>query len=183
MIVIGGKYMTVNQALSYTVYPLIIATLFYFQPHFTVSSILLFVIGLLFWNMFEYIFHRFAFHNTKLPRKLKRTLGNGHRFHHRYPNNKQDLQLPILLTLPFSLLSLVLIYLLFGSVNLGWYYLGLIAGLFNYELMHYAAHHLKINLRYFKWMKRYHLYHHHKEPNSKFMVSNPVYDYIFRTHR
>ena len=175
--------MKVNQILTYTIFPALIAVLFYFNPNVTLYSIPVFILGLLFWNMFEYVFHRFAFHNPALPRKLKRTLGNGHRFHHRYPEKAEDIQLPITLTLPFSLLSLLLVYLVIGATQLGWYYLGLILGLYSYEFMHYAAHHLKINLWFFKWMKRYHLMHHHKTPNSKFMVSNPFYDYLFRTHR
>ena len=174
--------MTVNQAISYMIFPVLIGGLFYFQPYFSAFSILMFSVGIIFWNIFEYVFHRFAFHNKDLPTKLKRSIGNGHRFHHRYPDNVNNIQLPVSLTLPFSLLSLLLIYLVFGS-HLGWYYLGLITGLFHYEFMHYAAHHWKLKGRYFKWMKRYHLLHHHKTPNSRFMVSNPVYDYLFGTWR
>lgn len=139
----------------------------------------MFIVGILFWNIFEYVFHRYAFHNPQLPRKYKKYIGNGHRFHHRFPANTNDLLLPVTLTLPFSLLSLIPVYFIFGSSGLGWYYLGLISGLTLYEFMHYAAHHLKINNRYFKFMKRYHLKHHFKSPNSNFMVSNPLFDYIF----
>lgn len=174
--------MTVNQIASYTIFPVIIAGLFYLQSPLSLFSVAMFIIGLLFWNTFEYMFHRFAFHNKELPKSLKKTIGNGHRFHHRYPDNAENIQLPIGLTLPFSLLSLLLVYLVLGSSGVGWYYLGLILGLFHYEFMHYAAHHYKLNSKYFKWMKRYHLLHHHKTPNSRFMVSNPVYDYLFRTH-
>lgn len=171
--------MTVTKYLSLTIFPIIIGTLLYYDFALGLSSIIMFLIGILFWNVFEYLFHRFAFHNSTLPRKVKRYIGNGHRFHHRYPENTTNLLLPVSLTLPFSLLSLLLIYLIFGANSLGWYYFGLISGMLHYEIMHYAAHHLKINSRYFKFMKHYHLKHHFKEPNKNFMVSNPLFDYLF----
>jgi sterol desaturase/sphingolipid hydroxylase (fatty acid hydroxylase superfamily) len=81
-----------------------------------------------------------------------------------------------------SLGALLLVYYTFGLADLAWFYFGLILGLFSYEFMHYAAHHLNINVYPFKFMKQYHLAHHFKSPKKKFMVSCPVLDYLFKSN-
>lgn len=148
----------------------------------TIYAIPMFILGISVWNVFEYTFHRWAFHNHKIPKIIRKYLTNGHIVHHRYPNKTKGLQLPLSLSLPVSLFNLAVIYLVFGSNNIGWFYLGLMGGgLLVYEFMHYAAHHLDINWKIFKDMKQYHLDHHYKTPKKKFMVSNPIMDWIFKT--
>lgn len=164
------------------IYLTLICLLFCFTPS-TVLAIPMFILGLFIWNVFEYVFHRFAFHNRSIPKIIRRYLTNGHLYHHRYPNKIDNLLLPINLTLPVSMGALLLVYCSFGLDDLAWFYTGLILGLFSYEFMHFAAHHMNINLRVFKVMKQYHLAHHFKSPKKKFMVSCPLMDYFFRTNR
>lgn len=171
-----------NYVFTALVYSTIICLLFCFTSS-TLYAVPMFIFGLLVWNCFEYLFHRFAFHNRSIPKKIRRYLTNGHLYHHRYPDRLDNLLLPINLTLPVSLGSLLLMYSAFGLGNLAWFYTGLIFGLFSYEFMHYAAHHLPINIFPFNAMRQYHLAHHFKSPKKKFMVSNPLLDYIFRSHR
>ncbi len=173
--------MTVKHVSSFFVFPFIIGILFIFFHDFDVTSLIMLIVGLFMWNVFEYSFHRVAFHGSAIPKKLKRYLTNGHRFHHRYPDKIDNLILPVSLTLPFSLISLFVVYSIFGEVNISWYYLGLVIGLYSYEFMHYAAHHMKIKLKFFKYMKHRHLSHHFKNPKTKFMVSNPLFDYLLGT--
>lgn len=167
--------------MMYVIYPLIIVWLFCVSCIFDWMSVTMFCIGFLLWNVLEYCFHRFAFHNRKIPRKIRRWLTNGHIVHHRFPNRKENLALPIALTLPVSLIGLGITYLATGITYLNWFYSGLILGLYSYEMMHYAAHHWNLNNAWFRYMKQHHLSHHYKTPNSKFMVSNPLLDFLFRT--
>jgi len=58
---------------------------------------------------------------------------------------------------------------------------GLIAGYLAYDMSHYYSHHVKPRHRWGKFLRRYHLAHHHKEPHRLFGVSQPFWDIVFRT--
>jgi sterol desaturase/sphingolipid hydroxylase (fatty acid hydroxylase superfamily) len=58
---------------------------------------------------------------------------------------------------------------------------GLLTGYIAYDMTHYYTHHGKPRSRVGKYLKRYHLAHHHKEPDRLFGVSNPLWDVVFRT--
>lgn len=173
--------MNIRNVLPFIVYPILITCLFLLFPTYLPTAIIMFLVGFVLWNILEYCFHRYAFHNKKLPRWIKKYLSGGHVFHHRYPTKIENLIISITLTLPFSFLSLGVAFILFGTVNLPWFYTGLIFGLFQYEFMHFAAHHWRIPLAPFRYMKQYHLTHHHKQPNAKYMVSNPGLDFLIGT--
>jgi len=173
--------MTVRYITPLLVFSAIVTLLFTNTAVSGVYVIPSFILGLIFWNISEYSFHRFWFHEKRYPRKLKKYLSNGHVFHHRYPDNTDELRLPMSLTIPFSLLYAGGYYLLFGITNLGFFYSGIIGGMFFYEFMHYAAHHLKLKNRFFRYMRGYHMKHHHKNIKSNFMVSNPLLDYLFKS--
>ena len=58
---------------------------------------------------------------------------------------------------------------------------GLLVGYIIYDMVHYYTHHAKPKSRIGKYLKRYHLAHHHKEPDLLFGVRNPLWDIVFRT--
>ena len=60
-------------------------------------------------------------------------------------------------------------------------FIGLMAGYFSYEFLHYQAHHRAPRLRIFRYLKRYHLLHHHQSSALRFGVTSPVFDYLFGT--
>lgn len=175
--------LTMNIAISTVLFCSIIIALMYNSFVVNFYSLVFLVIGYLAWLTYEYTFHRFLFHFKKLPFRVKKYLSNGHKFHHRYPKIKENLSLPFGLTIPFSLVSLCFIYLLFGSEYLGWFYLGQTGGLFLYELIHYLNHHSDTEIKIFKWLRSHHNLHHSKLARYNFTVSNPLFDYLFFTKK
>lgn len=169
--------------MPFIVYPTIIYFLSYFGTPLNVFSVLCVIGGMLSVSMFEYLLHRFAFHNRKIPRKVKKLVSNGHVFHHRYPQLIDNLILPLTITLPVSLILLVTFVVLFGTDYMFWFYIGEVGIYYIYEFMHFTAHHYPLNLPFFKQMREYHLSHHQSKPNSRFMITTPIWDWVFRTHR
>ena len=58
---------------------------------------------------------------------------------------------------------------------------GFLAGYLVYDLTHYAQHHFPMRSGYAKYIKRYHMQHHYKDPDTRFGVSSPIWDWVFRT--
>lgn len=173
--------MRLRSIFPFIAFPVITTILLFYSAPVTVFTPFVFILGFLTAGFVEYFMHRFAFHNRKIPRKVKRLISNGHVYHHRNPHLTDNLVLPLSITLPLSLASLVAFCALFGISYSFWFYLGVMLSYFLYEFMHYAAHHLDTNLPYLKQMKKYHLEHHMKTPNNKFMITHPIFDWLFRT--
>ena len=62
-------------------------------------------------------------------------------------------------------------------------FIGLIGGYFGYEWLHYQAHHGASRLRLLRYLKKYHLLHHHQTPDLRFGVTSPIVDYLFGTYQ
>lgn len=167
--------------MPFIIFPAIIYFLSYYGTPISWISVLSVFSGFLIGGLPEYFVHRFAFHNRKLSRKVKKLISYGHTYHHRYPQLTEDLILPLTIVLPISLVLLCLFTLVFGTAYVFWFYTGLMSSYFLYEAMHYLAHHSTINLPYFKQMREHHLAHHKSKPNSKFSITNPLYDWLFGT--
>jgi sterol desaturase/sphingolipid hydroxylase (fatty acid hydroxylase superfamily) len=58
---------------------------------------------------------------------------------------------------------------------------GFMIGYLIYDLTHYATHHFAMRSGYAKYIKRYHMMHHYKAPDTRFGVSSPVWDWVFST--
>ncbi len=58
---------------------------------------------------------------------------------------------------------------------------GFILGYLVYDMLHYATHHLPMQGRVMKYLKRYHMLHHFKTPEQRYGVSSPLWDFVFRT--
>lgn len=168
--------------MTFILFPIAIYLVSYFGVPVTWLSVLVFVCGFLAAGLAEYTLHRVAFHNRKLPRKIKRLISNGHVFHHRYPQLAENLILPLTIVFPISLILLSSFALLFGTGYVFWFYLAVILSYFLYEFLHYTSHHFPLNLPYFKQMQAYHLSHHKSKPNSRFMITNPLWDWVFGTY-
>jgi dihydroceramide fatty acyl 2-hydroxylase len=48
-------------------------------------------------------------------------------------------------------------------------------------LTHYATHHWPMRSGIAKFLKRHHMAHHYKSPDSRFGVSSPIWDFVFGT--
>ncbi len=107
--------MRVRAIIPFVLFPIIIYLLSYFGVPITWLALLCAVSGFLFGGLAEYFLHRVAFHNRKLPRKIKRVVSNGHVAHHRNPQLTENLVLPFTIVLPISLVLSGLFVVAFGT--------------------------------------------------------------------
>ena len=137
--------------------------------------------GLFFWTLVEYSLHRFAFHykpRSAFGRKLHFL---AHGVHHLDPWDPTRLVFP-------PLAGIMIISAIFGlvwivlplDVTMAWI-AGMLVGYITYDMTHYYTHHGRPTSRWGKFLKTYHLAHHHKEWEAMYGVSSPLWDIVFRT--
>ncbi len=143
--------------------------------------------GLFLWTFAEYTLHRFVFHFRARTPWQERVTFLFHGIHHVQPHCKTRLVMPPAVSIPLALVFYGALHLIV-STALGashWVapmFAGLIAGYLIYDLTHYATHHLPMNGRYLKFLKKYHMLHHFKTPDQRFGVSSPLWDLVFGTY-
>ena len=142
--------------------------------------------GILVWSLSEYLLHRFVFHFEPKSEFLQRVWYLIHGVHHEQPQCKTRLVMPPILSIPLALLFYGLFEVIVGMVlemprMSGPAFSGFVTGYLAYDMMHYAEHHLSMRWGFLKYLKRYHLRHHFKNPDHGFGVSSPVWDVVFRT--
>ena len=144
-------------------------------------ALLLALAGAFGWTLFEYLLHRFVFHHKPRRAWSRQLHFLAHGIHHLDPWDPTRLVFP---PLPGALLA--------GLVFLGlWAFLplaaamavmgGFLAGYLTYDMTHYYTHHARPRTRWGKFVKRYHLAHHHQQWDRMFGVSQPLWDVVFRT--
>lgn len=144
------------------------------------------LIGLFLWTLVEYLLHRFLFHHHPTTPRQERIFFLFHGVHHAQPQVKTRLVLPPAVSFPlaaifFGIYYLVLAILLHSPQWVAPLMAGFLAGYLAYDLTHYAQHHFPMRSGYAKYIKRYHMQHHYKDPNTRFGVSTPIWDWVFRT--
>ena len=148
------------------------------------NILLLFLTGVLSWGLIEYCLHRLVFHFDAQSEKGRKLVYGVHLSHHTDPKNMDDLFASLRLSLPLALCYCLLAWAVMGSwQSMVYLFIGLTAGYFYYEFMHYQAHHRSPRLRLFRYLKKYHLLHHHQSSAVHFGVTSPVFDYLFGTFR
>ena len=60
-------------------------------------------------------------------------------------------------------------------------FVGFGIGYLSYDGIHYATHHFRMPSRIGRWLKRYHMVHHHTGENARWGVSSPLWDWVFGT--
>ena len=140
-----------------------------------------FVAGVLHWTLMEYLFHRFVFHYEADSKFGKRLIWIFHGVHHDWPNDKLRLVFPPILTIPLAVIFWALYSKVFGDNFRYPVFAGLISGYLTYDMMHYYVHHFAPKNRVAKYLRAYHLAHHHKHEPTRYGVSSPLWDYVFGT--
>jgi dihydroceramide fatty acyl 2-hydroxylase len=141
------------------------------------------VAGLFAWTLVEYGLHRFVFHWTELHEPWKTIASGMHMEHHAH-----TMQGDLIVAPPASCLILAtLFYFLFALMT--WSFSaaaliesGLFVGFIAYEWVHYGAHRFLPKSALGKYLRKYHLQHHHKDPDRQFGVTTPIWDIVFRTY-
>jgi sterol desaturase/sphingolipid hydroxylase (fatty acid hydroxylase superfamily) len=145
-----------------------------------------FSVGLFEWTLAEYTLHRFLFHYQAKTPKAKRIFFLFHGIHHAQPQDKTRLVMPFPVSVPMGLLFYGLFTLVLGVLLKSKQWVnpmaaGYVAGYLIYDLTHYAQHHFPMRGGYAKYIKRYHMAHHYKSPNTRYGVSSPLWDWVFGT--
>lgn len=139
-------------------------------------------VGWLAFSLLEYALHRFVFHRAfpDTPEgRLEAFLVHG--YHHAYPRDAERLVMPPMISVPFALLVLALWVAALGSGAGLAAFGGTVLGYVAYDETHYLLHHVRPRTRLGRWLRRHHLVHHHAVPPTRFGVSSPLWDFVFRT--
>jgi sterol desaturase/sphingolipid hydroxylase (fatty acid hydroxylase superfamily) len=155
-------------------------------PAFPVHIPLGVMAGLFLWTFSEYTLHRFLFHHKPTTPFQERIFFLFHGIHHAQPQVKTRLVMPFPVSIPlaaifFGSFYLVLAVMLKSPEWVAPLLAGFLAGYLVYDLTHYATHHFPMRKGYAKYLKRYHMQHHYKDPETRFGVSSPIWDWVFRT--
>lgn len=143
------------------------------------SEILFFVIGALFWSLFEYIMHRYLFHFVADSKRAQKFIYTMHGVHHEYPRDKERLFMPPVPSLIIATVLFLLFYAMMGWNVLG-FFPGFLLGYIMYGSMHFAIHAFAPP-GFLKALWRNHHLHHYKCPDKGFGVSSVLWDVVFRT--
>jgi dihydroceramide fatty acyl 2-hydroxylase len=139
--------------------------------------------GLVFWTLTEYLLHRFAFHyrpRSAFGRKLHFL---AHGIHHLDPWDPTRLVFPPLAGFGVGAVLFAVLLIPLGVAQALATMGGLLAGYVVYDMTHYYTHHARPRTRWGKYLKAWHLAHHHKWPRRMYGVSSPLWDLVFRTGR
>jgi sterol desaturase/sphingolipid hydroxylase (fatty acid hydroxylase superfamily) len=148
-----------------------------------VAGALLFVAGWLLWTLMEYLLHRFLFH---LPANSERGQLRAfliHGYHHAFPSDPMRLVAPPMMSWPLGALVATALCALLGLTHGLAMFAGTAAGYVAYDWIHYYTHHFRPRTRLGKWLRSYHMLHHHADDASRFGISSPLWDLILGTYR
>lgn len=145
---------------------------------------LLVVIGIASWMFLEYGLHRFFFHYEAKNPQAKQLIYRMHLAHHENPKAISSLFSSLYTSAPIASLYTLSTWAITGSwQTMSYLFLGLIIGYFSYELLHYQAHHLTPKFAVLRYLKKYHMLHHHQSPKMRFGVTSPFVDWLFGTYK
>lgn len=141
----------------------------------------LLLFGVLVWTFTEYTLHRWLFHYIG-PRPWQRRLYFVvHGVHHDFPQDSGRLVMPLGVSIPLGALFFVLFRALAGGVYVDPLFVGFALGYLAYDGTHYATHHFRMSWGWGRWIKRYHMIHHHTGVDARYGVSSPLWDWVFGT--
>ena len=163
--------------------PVIVYMLYYSVSSLGFSILrttLIFLGGMLFWSLFEYIAHRFVFHLVSRKKSLQKFAYTLHGNHHHYPRDRQRLFMPPVPSVIIASVIFALMYLIMRQ-NTFMFFPGFILGYLLYGSMHYAIHAWNPPFKWMKGLWRNHHLHHYKNEFNGFGVSSTLWDHVFGT--
>ncbi len=147
----------------------------------TVTAVELFIGGMAFWTLTEYVLHRWVFHYEPKSALGKYVHFMMHGVHHDYPNDSKRLVLPPSVSIPLASLFFGVYWLVLGPVSTWPFFGGFILGYILYDEIHYATHHAPMKFGWWQKVKHHHVLHHYQDPEMGFGVSSPLWDIVFGT--
>lgn len=142
---------------------------------------LLFFFSMLLWTFTEYVLHRFVFHWNAKSRAGKYLVFLFHGLHHDDPQDPTRLVMPPVPALIYVVILWSIFSLVFPVKYIDVIMAYFLVGYLCYDYIHYATHHFAMTSKIGKYLRKYHLKHHYSGERSKYGVSSPLWDYVFRT--
>lgn len=137
--------------------------------------------GMLLWSFTEYMLHRFVFHYVRPTFGARRFYFVLHGVHHDFPTDRSRLVMPLGVSIPMGVVVYLILRVLAGPTLVDPIFAGFGAGYLCYDGIHYATHHFRMTSLLGRWLKRYHMVHHHTGENARWGVSSPLWDWVFGT--
>jgi sterol desaturase/sphingolipid hydroxylase (fatty acid hydroxylase superfamily) len=147
------------------------------------------LIGAIFWTFSEYWLHRMLFHwepEGVIGQKLHFIM---HGCHHTWIDDKYRLVMPpvagFIIATPFWMGFTALSGLLSVWVAPTWTYAvfgGFLGGYINYDMTHYATHHMKVKSKRLIQIRAHHMNHHFNDSERRFGISTAFWDRCFGTN-
>jgi dihydroceramide fatty acyl 2-hydroxylase len=138
------------------------------------------VAGYLGWTLTEYWLHRLFFHLPVRGPISQRIYFFVHGVHHDWPWDHSRLVMPPSVSLILGALFYTLFRALFGP-DIHALFAGFALGYLIYDTVHWYTHAGAPRNRVLRFLRREHLVHHFREPGTRFGVSCPWWDVVFRT--
>ncbi len=153
----------------------------FYEAGFSTIVLIRFFLGLFIWTFTEYILHRFVFHWIPPGKFGLRIHFVFHGVHHDFPNDRLRLVMPPTISIPLAFLFFYVFKVTLGVSLTYPFFAGFVFGYLIYDMMHYSIHHLNWRNPVWEKVKQQHMRHHFMEPEKGYGVSNPLWDYVFKT--
>ncbi len=141
------------------------------------------LLGAFLWTFTEYTLHRWLFHYSGPRPWQRRMFFVLHGVHHDFPQDSDRLVMPLGASIPLGVAFYALFRLVLGTTWSAPLFVGFGLGYLAYDGAHFAVHHFRMGSRLGKWMKRYHMIHHHTGASARYGVSSPLWDLGLRHPR
>lgn len=140
----------------------------------------LFFAGLLFFSLFEYMIHRFAFHMDDDDGIKTWIKYHFHGVHHEFPKDMGRLAMPPLVSATLATILFFVFTYTIGVYAYG-FLPGFLTGYATYLWIHFAVHIYRPPNNFLKSLWVLHGIHHYKDDNVAYGVSSHFWDIIFGT--
>ena len=137
--------------------------------------------GLAAWTLAEYLIHRFLFHRHPRSPMGKRLIFIVHGVHHETPDDPMRLVMPPAPAVVGCGAVYALFRVVLGSIWVEPFFASFLVGYLAYDYIHLATHRGRPRTRIGRFLRRWHMLHHHATPEARWGVSSPAWDHVFRT--
>ena len=138
-------------------------------------------LGLFVWTFIEYTLHRFIFHYPAKSEFGNRMVYLVHGLHHEDPADPTRLVMPPVPAAIYALLLFPIFRTFIGATYAEAFIAFFLVGYLAYDYVHFFIHHFSPRTSAGKFLKKHHLMHHFSNYDSRWGVSNPLWDFVFST--
>jgi hypothetical protein len=145
------------------------------------QRLVFFGMGVLNWTLLEYVLHRWVLHWRPRNEKVRAVVESIHIVHHNDPTDDSIVCISLLNSLFLWSLVFGFWVVAFGLKVSLLVTSGTSLMMVIYDITHYSTHYMKPTNWLLKRLRNYHLKHHFVDHDTRFGVTSPLWDYVFRT--